>query len=140
MLVAAIDVGSNAIRFVCAEFAGATEFVKLVEERVPVRLGHDVFLTGKLATEAAEAALEALRSFRQRLDEAGISHYRAVATSAVREASNGERFIERVRAETGLELEAIERLRLALDRLINVVQNRDPKGFQLLFEEGQSRT
>lgn len=107
MPVAAIDVGSNAIRFVCAEFAGPTEFVKLVEERVPVRLGHDVFLTGRLAPEAAEAALEALRSFRHRLGEAGISHYRAVATSAVREASNGERFIERVRAETGLELEAI---------------------------------
>jgi exopolyphosphatase / guanosine-5'-triphosphate,3'-diphosphate pyrophosphatase len=107
LAIAAIDVGSNAIRFLCAEFSGLTEFVKLVEERVPVRLGHDFFLTGKLAPEAMNGALEALSSFRQRLDEAGIGHYRAVATSAVREASNGERFIERVRAETGVELEAI---------------------------------
>ncbi len=46
--VAAVDVGSNAMRFLAAEFRGLTDYTTLAEQRMPVRLGHDVFLTGKL--------------------------------------------------------------------------------------------
>ncbi|HEV2146182.1 MAG TPA: Ppx/GppA phosphatase family protein [Longimicrobiaceae bacterium] len=105
--VAAIDVGSNAIRFIAAEFTGPGERTVLDEERVGVRLGHDVFLTGKLAPEAMEAAVAGLADFRRRMERLEIEHYRATATSAVRESRNGADFVRRVREEAGLELEVI---------------------------------
>jgi exopolyphosphatase/guanosine-5'-triphosphate,3'-diphosphate pyrophosphatase len=105
--VAAVDVGSNAIRFLAAEFSSPNEYAPLAEQRVPVRLGHDVFLTGKLAREAIDAAVEALGDFRRQMVALGIDHYRAVATSATREARNAEEFVTRVREQSGLELEVI---------------------------------
>src|SRR3954465_14636629 len=80
--LAAVDVGSNAIRFLAAEFTALGEYEVLEEERVAVRLGHDVFLTGRLAPEAIEAAVAAIARFRGRMEALGIEHYRAVATSA----------------------------------------------------------
>jgi exopolyphosphatase/guanosine-5'-triphosphate,3'-diphosphate pyrophosphatase len=105
--VAAVDVGSNAMRFLAAEFRGATDYTTLAEQRMPVRLGHDVFLTGKLPPQAVEAAVQAMKGFRRQMETLGIDHYRAVATSATREARNGDELVQRVRDEAGLELEVI---------------------------------
>lgn len=105
--VASVDVGSNAIRFIAAEFTNRSERTVLHAERVPVRLGHDVFLTGELADGAMDAAVEALRGFRKRMEELEVEHYRATATSAVRESRNGGDLVRRVREEAGLELEVI---------------------------------
>jgi exopolyphosphatase/guanosine-5'-triphosphate,3'-diphosphate pyrophosphatase len=105
--VGGIDVGSNAIRFLAAEFTSPTEYTVLAEKRESVRLGHEVFLSGKLAREAMEAAVEAIGGFRVQMHELGIEHYRAVATSATRESRNGEEFVARVRRETGIDLEVI---------------------------------
>ncbi|HEX6748334.1 MAG TPA: Ppx/GppA phosphatase family protein [Longimicrobium sp.] len=105
--VAAVDVGSNAIRFLAAEFSAPGEYRVLEEERVPVRLGHDVFLTGKLTPEAIDAAAEAIARFRARMEALGIEDYRAVATSATRESRNGRELVERVRRDAGIELETI---------------------------------
>ena len=105
--VAAVDVGSNAIRFHAAEFADPATWTVLESERASVRLGHDVFLTGKLTRDAMDGAVAAFARFRERMDVLGIARYRAVATSAVRESSNGERFVERVRDEAGIDLEVI---------------------------------
>jgi len=95
VIVAAIDIGSNAIRFAAAEF------------RVPVRLGHDVFLSGRLADEARDAGVDALVGFSTLMEELGARVHRAVATSAVREASNGPDFVRRVREAAGIEVEVI---------------------------------
>src|SRR6185369_4464984 len=114
--VGAIDVGSNAIRFMAAEFTAPHRFDVLDQIRCPVRLGHDVFVTGRLADDALNAAVDAIVSFRGRLDTLHISHQRAVATSAVRDSRNGEQFIERVRNEAKIDLEVItgaEEARLA---------------------------
>ena len=105
--VGGIDVGSNAIRFLAAEFSAPREYRVLAESREPVRLGHEVFLSGKLARGAMEAAVEAIAGFRAQMEGLGIAHYRAVATSATRESRNGEEFVSRVRRETGIELEVI---------------------------------
>lgn len=105
--VAAIDAGSNAIRFVAAEFVGPTHWVELEVQRVPVRLGHAVFLTGELEEGTMAAAVEAMATFRRALDTHGVSRYRAVATSAVREARNGAVLVERIRRECGIGLETI---------------------------------
>lgn len=125
--VAAVDVGSNAIRFLAAEFTTAGDYAVIAEERVPVRLGHDVFLTGRLAPQAVDAAVEAGVRFRRRMDELGIVHYRAVATSATREARNGDEFVARLRDEARIELEVITGSEEA--RLVYVaVKHRVPLG------------
>jgi exopolyphosphatase/guanosine-5'-triphosphate,3'-diphosphate pyrophosphatase len=105
--VACVDMGSNAIRFLAAEFGEGGEFTSLSAERRPVRLGHSVFLSGVLDSQAMDQAVAALVDFKGSMDAFKIRHYRAVATSAVRESKNGRGFVKRVNDETGLELEVI---------------------------------
>jgi exopolyphosphatase/guanosine-5'-triphosphate,3'-diphosphate pyrophosphatase len=104
----AIDVGSNALRLRIIEADSPATVRELASERAPVRLGRDVFLDGRLAPAALSSACEALRRFRELLDLHKVERYRAVATSAVREAENGGLFVERARREAGIELEVIE--------------------------------
>lgn len=125
--LAAIDVGSNAIRFLAAEFSALGRYEVLEEERVAVRLGHDVFLTGRLAADAVDAAVQAMLRFRARMEALGVTHYRAVATSATRESRNGGEMVARIRKEAGLELEVITGQEEA--RLVYLtVANRVPLG------------
>jgi exopolyphosphatase/guanosine-5'-triphosphate,3'-diphosphate pyrophosphatase len=105
--VGAIDVGSNAMRLMIAEFDSVSAYKILESQRVPVRLGHDVFLTGRLTETAMGAAVAALAEFRGRLEFWETAHHRAVTTSAVRESKNGEEFLARVRTETGMDLTVI---------------------------------
>jgi len=105
--LACVDTGSNAIRFMAAEFREADRFTELEYERVPVRLGHQVFLRGRLAPRTMDAAIAAFVSFRQHLETLDIPHHRAVATSAVREARNGDLLVERIHRESGIRLEVI---------------------------------
>ena len=104
---AAIDVGSNAIRFIAAEFSAPARYTVLEQMRAPVRLGHGVFLSGKLTPDAMVGAIVAVASYRQRIEALGIVRYRAVATSAVRDSDNGDVFLRRVSDEAGLVLEPI---------------------------------
>ncbi|HEY2367880.1 MAG TPA: hypothetical protein VGH87_15890, partial [Polyangiaceae bacterium] len=76
--------------------------------RAAVRLGTEVFLSGRLAPSSIGQACSALREFRRAMDEAHVDAYRATATSAVREAKNRETLVERARREAGIELEVIE--------------------------------
>lgn len=105
--VGCVDAGSNAIRFLAAEFTAPGVYEVLAYERVPVRLGHQVFLTGRLAEPAMEAAVEAFASFREQMVELGLSTFRAVATSAVREAKNGFEFVGRILERSSIHLEMI---------------------------------
>lgn len=105
--VAALDVGSNAIRFAAAEFNDVESYTVLDSLRFAVRLGHDAFTTRSLSPDTLDAAVAAAVRFRQRLDDLGISHYRAVATSAVRESRNGGELVDRIRSESGIHLETI---------------------------------
>jgi exopolyphosphatase/guanosine-5'-triphosphate,3'-diphosphate pyrophosphatase len=105
---AAIDIGSNALRLVVVEADSATTVKPVAATRAPVRLGKDVFVSGRLAPAALSAACESLRKFRELMDEHKVDRYRAVATSAVREAENGSLLVERARREAGIELDVIE--------------------------------
>ncbi len=106
--VAAIDIGSNAIRYVVAEVTGPTGHRVVESERLPVRLGRDVFTRERRLTPSTlDLALEAVGRIRRRLDDLGVTDYRAVATSAVRESRNGGELVERIRRETGIHVETI---------------------------------
>ena len=115
--VAAIDIGSNAIRLRIVEVDPPvigpdgprfTPFRDILVDRAPVRLGHDVFTKGRLEPGVIGAACEALRRFRVAMDGAKVDRYRAVATSAAREATNGDVFVERAEREAGVHVEVIE--------------------------------
>ena len=125
--VAAIDVGSNAIRFVAVEFTEPERYTVIEQSRAPVRLGHQVFVSGRLPTGEAAAAVEAIGGFGARIKTLEVSRSRAVATSAVRDARNAEEFLERVRQEAGVRLETISGAEEA--RLVHLaVRHRMPLG------------
>jgi exopolyphosphatase/guanosine-5'-triphosphate,3'-diphosphate pyrophosphatase len=115
--LAAIDIGSNALRLRIVEVDPPaigpdgprfTAFRDVFVDRAPVRLGHDVFTKGFIEPGVIGAACEALRRFRAAMDGAKVDRYRAVATSAAREAQNGDLFVERAEREAGIHVEVIE--------------------------------
>ena len=111
MLFAAIDIGSNAIRLLfCRVYIvdGKPHFSKEELIRMPIRLGEDVFLSGKISNAKAERLVTALKGFSELIKAYGVNGQRAVATSAMRDASNGEEIITRIKAESGLSVEIID--------------------------------
>lgn len=105
--VAAIDAGSNAIRFVVADFDGPLSYTIVHKVREPIRLGHNVFTRGGLDEDTMDLAVAAFRLFRRHMDALGVERFRAVATSATREAVNRDLFLDRIRAHTSITLEPI---------------------------------
>jgi len=105
--VACIDIGSNGIRCVAAEFRDPGHGQVLLQDRAPVRLGHSVFQAGAIDREAMDAAITGLGAFRRRLDALKVRHLRCVATSAVRESANQDQFIMRARREAKVKVEVI---------------------------------
>jgi exopolyphosphatase/guanosine-5'-triphosphate,3'-diphosphate pyrophosphatase len=103
-----MDVGSNALRLAIAEFKSPTQYEILDRVRAPVRLGESVFKNQRIDQVTMESALDAFRTFRRKMEQHGVVAHRAVATSATREAKNRAAFRERVRSETGLDLELIQ--------------------------------
>ncbi len=76
--------------------------------RVPVRLGHNVFQTGRLDTDTIDQCVAAMQTFAAALEDAKVDRYRAVVTASARSASNADVLFERVREEAGLSLETID--------------------------------
>jgi exopolyphosphatase/guanosine-5'-triphosphate,3'-diphosphate pyrophosphatase len=104
----AIDAGSNAIRVCIARVVAPGEVAVIEAERVPVRLGHHTFTHGELDTRTIESAVVAFARFRKLFDQHGVHRYRAVATSALRNAQNREDLIDRLFRELQIELEVID--------------------------------
>jgi exopolyphosphatase/guanosine-5'-triphosphate,3'-diphosphate pyrophosphatase len=99
--------GASAIRLVVAEIAGAGS-IRIVEEASrAVLLGRDTFASGTIKSRTADAALAALDGFRQIIDGYPVEAIRAVATSAVREARNGDAFLDRIRGRSDIAFEII---------------------------------
>jgi exopolyphosphatase/guanosine-5'-triphosphate,3'-diphosphate pyrophosphatase len=107
MRIAAIDVGSNSIHMVVAQVESDGRFHVLDRAKERVRLGHLSLNTGALSKEAMEAGIQTLAAYRTLAERHGAERIKAVATSAVREAANGNEFIQRVRDEVGLRVRVI---------------------------------
>jgi exopolyphosphatase / guanosine-5'-triphosphate,3'-diphosphate pyrophosphatase len=105
--IAAIDAGSNALRLSIARAHSPLDIEPLEAERYPLRLGEGVFLRQRLSEELIVHAVKAFRRFRNLMDDRGVTRYRAVATSASREARNRNVFVRRIRKKAGIELEVI---------------------------------
>jgi len=123
---AAVDIGSNSIRMLAAETGHGTSAKILAAERQVTRLGAGVFQDGRITREAlgfVSATLSQMAEVIQKLDVVAV---RAVATSAVRDASNQHEFLERASESLGVPVEIISGLEEA--RLIHLgVQARWPQ-------------
>ena len=98
MIIAAIDIGSNAARLLINEVKetdGKPEFTKLNLLRIPLRLGFDVFSKGEIGAERKQMVIKTMTIFRELMEIYKVEHYRACATSAMRDAKNGKEIIGR---------------------------------------------
>ncbi len=105
--ISAIDVGSNAMRMVVGEVDEKWQVHTIENVRLPVRLGGDVFGKGVLAKKTIQQAEEAFLRFKHLADTHDVHRLRAIATSAAREAANGDLLIDSIRRTSGIELEII---------------------------------
>jgi len=107
MRIAAIDVGSNSIHMVVAQVESDGRFRVLDRAKEMVRLGHRTLTNGRMSADAMNNGIRTLSAFRTLAERQGALRFKAVATSAVREAANGGDFIQRVKDEVGLRLKVI---------------------------------
>jgi len=108
---AAIDIGSNAIRLlthnVIEEEGKQTQFRKSALVRVAVRLGKDSFTVGKISENNVDRMVKTMQAFKLLMEVAGVESYRACATSAMREADNGQEVMHKVKKEAGITIDLI---------------------------------
>lgn len=145
MIVAAIDVGSNAARLLINEVVEdekkAPEFIKLNLLRIPLRLGIDVFSKGKIGAEREKLTLETMAIFSQMMKIYKVEHYRACATSAMRDASNSEDIRGKIKKESGISIEIIsgdEEASLVFEN--HIAETMDPKSSYLYIDVGGGST
>lgn len=109
---AAIDIGSNAIRLlthnVIEENGKPTQFRKSTLIRVPVRLGEDSFTVGEISEHNVARLVKTMKAFKLLMEVSGVENYRACATSAMREANNGNEVIATIATESGIKVEVID--------------------------------
>jgi exopolyphosphatase/guanosine-5'-triphosphate,3'-diphosphate pyrophosphatase len=118
--LAAIDIGSNAIRFQVSSVIESGDqilFKKMEYVRFPLRLGHDVFTTNRISEKSITKFKKLMRAFKLLLELYEVDDYMLCATSAMRESENGADLAEDVKREIGLDIEIIEGQREA--ELIN---------------------
>src|SRR5437867_2489949 len=104
-VAAVVDMGASSLRLLIAELPASASPRVLEGASKGSLLGKEAFTSGKLSPATMESALKVLAGFRSIMDGYGVTRYRAVATSAVREAENRDNFLDRVRLKTGLSFE-----------------------------------
>lgn len=111
MRLGAIDIGSNAARLLITEVNDTNknniQFNKLNLIRVPLRLGFDVFESGVISEARIEMFVSTMQAYVQLMKAYGVEHYKATATSAMRDAKNAKEIVARVAKETGIKIEII---------------------------------
>ncbi|MGV3704092.1 MAG: exopolyphosphatase [Arcticibacter sp.] len=111
MRYAAIDVGSNAIRLLIADInqdGKEVTYKKNTFIRVPLRLGDDAFLDKKISERKADELVKTMTAFKLLMEVYNVSDYMACATSAMREATNGDEVTKRIKEEGNLDLQIVE--------------------------------
>ncbi len=111
MILAAIDIGSNAARLLISETSvykdGTVDFTKLSLLRIPLRLGFDVFDKGYVTEEKKKKLIETLKAYKLMMNIYNVQALKACATSAMRDATNGREILDDILKETGLKVDII---------------------------------
>lgn len=107
--LAAIDIGSNAIRLVISYVDDNSKltFKKAAFLRVPIRLGEDVFTMGEISESKRERLCDAMVAFSAVMKSYNVTKFRACATSAMREATNGAEIVDYIHQQSGIAIEII---------------------------------
>ncbi len=129
---AAIDIGSNAARLLIGELCqeDGVAFVKKISyTRLPLRLGEEVFDIGKISERKTEDFVKTMKAFSYIADIFDVKKLRACATSAMRDAENNNAIIQRIKEESGIEIEIISgdeeaRLIFGTFSLLNIDKNQ----------------
>ena len=111
MKLAAIDIGSNAVRLQITntiEWDNKLTFKKLEYIRFPLRLGQDVFSTGRISEYNKERFMKLMNAYKMMIDLYEVDQFYACATSAMRESENGDGILKRVKEQWGLEIHMID--------------------------------
>jgi exopolyphosphatase/guanosine-5'-triphosphate,3'-diphosphate pyrophosphatase len=109
--LAAIDIGSNAIRFQITNvlvYNGVTSFKKIEYVRFPLRLGQDVFRFNRIGPEKETKFIKLMQTFKNLFELYEVEDYIICATSAMRESENGKEIAEKVKDEMGLDITIID--------------------------------
>lgn len=127
MRLAAIDIGSNGARLLIKNFRTTAEGIQQISRvmymRVPLRLGSDVFTLGKISKERMLMMKHMLKAFKQIMKLNQVDDYRACATSAMRDAENGKKVLNKLRKSTGIDIEIINGREEAHLLCNNIVEN-----------------
>lgn len=111
MRLAAVDIGSNAIRLQITNvthYEGNITFKKLEYLRFPLRLGLDVFHSQKISDKNKRKFIKLMKAFKLLIDLYEVDDYMVCATSAMRESSNGREIVEEVKEDIGLKINIID--------------------------------
>ncbi len=112
MKLAAIDIGSNAIRFQVSTVLATDKthpvFKKLEYVRFPLRLGHDVFTTNRISEKSIEKFKKLMKTYKLLIELYEVDDYMFCATSAMRESENGPQLVEEVKEELGVTINIID--------------------------------
>ncbi len=145
MKLAAIDIGSNAVRLLFIhvyETSEGTTYVKDALYRVPLRLGEDVFTKGKLSKSKTKDFVNTMIAFKKLMKVYKPAAYMACATSAMRDASNGEEIIDKIKKKAGIKIRIIsgqEEADILFSNHIEKLQP-DPKHNYLFIDVGGGST
>lgn len=110
MIIAAIDIGSNAIRLLINDInmvEGEVSIEKISLTRVPIRLGEDVFLKGRISREKMLQLSNAMKAFWYLMDVHKVEYFRACATSAMREAKNRREIINTIAEKSNIKIDIL---------------------------------
>jgi exopolyphosphatase / guanosine-5'-triphosphate,3'-diphosphate pyrophosphatase len=111
MTLAAIDIGSNAARLLICETSiytdGTTDFNKINLVRVPLRLGFDVFKTGKIGPQKLQHLVDTMIAFKHLMQVHHVAHCKVAATSALRDCTNSKSILKAVKDKSGIDIKII---------------------------------
>ncbi|OYU94288.1 MAG: phosphatase [Bacteroidetes bacterium B1(2017)] len=143
MKLAAIDIGSNAVRLQIVRTTDADpneRFKKIEFVRIPVRLGDDAFKEKWISKEKKKVFFKAMAAFKLMIDAFEVDHYMACATSAMREAKNGDKIVKKIEKEFGLKIEIINGKRESELILRSIGNLFEPKKNYLTIDVGGGST
>ncbi|MCR9173554.1 MAG: exopolyphosphatase [bacterium] len=141
---AAIDIGSNAIRMLFVEVYERPEgvsFKKLTLVRLPVRLGEDAFIQGRISEKKRRQVVQMAHSFNYLSSIFEVRDYRATATSAMRDSENGKEIIEEILDKTGVNIEIIageEEAEILYEGILSTGKIRNDESYMLIDVGGGS--
>lgn len=144
MRLAAIDIGSNAARLLISDITtqdGSPRFNKTNLVRVPLRLGFDVFERGEISKEKIGMVLQTMKAYKHLMNAYHVEHYKACATSAMRDASNAVHVLRKIKMETGIDITVISGSEeAALIQESHIAETMDTSGSYMYIDVGGGST